>query len=109
MRYVCGACMMFRRSLWEYFHNQAPPFDAFHPGYFPAYGEEQDFCEQIFERGLMNVWVQYAYAHHYKEKTAEKVPDINRQRCSNLFSKRKHERAVILHRAQSSNYTHPGL
>lgn len=93
--YTCGACMVFRRSLWEKFNVREPPFDAFHEGFNPAYGEEEDFCHLVSGHGLTNNWVKYAYVHHIGKATTNKVDDIDRQKCKDLLKKRSDERKTL--------------
>lgn len=62
---VHGAAMAFRRELWE----QVGGFDE---GYYPAYLEESDFCEQARQAGYRVVTAPQAVAVHAEASSTGK-------------------------------------
>ena len=62
---VHGAAMAFRRRLWE----EVGGFDA---GYYPAYLEESDFCQQVRRAGYRVVTAPTARVQHREASTTGK-------------------------------------
>lgn len=81
--FLCGCCLTFRRSLFE-------QIDGFDSGFFPAYGEDDDWCDRVIEAGYKCIWVKDAYVHHFYRKTRAKVSDLDHDKSkARLAMKRK--------------------
>lgn len=100
--WVSGFAFFIRRSLWA----ELGGFDRD----LPDYGNEEELCKRVAEKGYRSVWVRNAYIHHLAEQSfREKVGNdgiiLARIRAAKVLrskgvtpgKRRSHAAAVISH------------
>jgi GT2 family glycosyltransferase len=85
LTWISGFAFFIRRSLWEQFGGFDPKL--------PDYGNEEELCNRVAEKGYRLVWVRNSYIHHFSQQSYEdKFGDKGiraRQKAAGIYIKQK--------------------
>lgn len=87
MPMICGCVHSMRREFFEQLGGYCEQF-------FPMYGEDDDFCDRVYEAGKSCAWVVYAFVHHIGRQTMGRLPDLDRNYINRVLKRRREERKL---------------